>query len=87
MPGTAFSLGARTLPSVLGMNVAFVGLMSMAALLSIEREDGTLLRAKATPNGMLGYLVGKIVLVAGMSIVSRAAACSCPACSSSTGSR
>ena len=50
-----------TLPSVIGMSVAFGGLMSMAALLSIEREDGTLLRAKATPNGMLGYLVGKIV--------------------------
>jgi ABC-2 type transport system permease protein len=69
VPGTAFSLGAQTLPSVIGMNVAFVGLMSMAALLSIEREDGTLLRAKATPNGMLAYLVGKIVVVAGMSIV------------------
>jgi len=69
VPGTQFSLGAQTLPSVIGMNVAFVGLMSMAALLSIEREDGTLLRAKATPNGMLAYLVGKIVVVAGMSVV------------------
>jgi len=69
VPGTSFSLGAQTLPSVIGMNVAFVGLMSVAALLSIEREDGTLLRAKATPNGMLAYLVGKIVVVAGMSIV------------------
>ena len=69
VPGTQFSLGAQTLPSVIGMNLAFVGLMSMAALLSIEREDGTLLRAKATPNGMLAYLVGKIVVVAGMSLV------------------
>jgi ABC-2 type transport system permease protein len=37
----------------------------MSQLLTVEREDGTLLRAKATPNGMLGYLVGKIVTVAG----------------------
>jgi ABC-2 type transport system permease protein len=37
--------------------------------LAIEREDGTLLRAKAIPNGMLGYLVGKVTLVAGMSLV------------------
>lgn len=69
VPGTDFSLGARTLPSVLGMGVAFVGLASMAAVLSIEREDGTLLRAKAVPNGMVGYLVGKIVLVSGMNVV------------------
>lgn len=70
VPGTTFSLGARTLPSVLGMGVAFGGLVTMAMTLTIEREDGTLLRAKAIPNGMLGYLVGKIVLVAGMSLVS-----------------
>jgi ABC-2 type transport system permease protein len=70
VPGTDFSLGARTLPSVLGMSIAFSGLMSMAAILAIEREDGTLLRAKAIPHGMLGYLVGKIVLVAGMSVAS-----------------
>ena len=37
--------------------------------LAIEREDGTLLRAKAVPNGMLGYLVGKVTLVSGMSVV------------------
>ena len=33
--------------------------------LTMAREDGTLLRAKATPNGMLGYLIGKIVLESG----------------------
>lgn len=70
VPGTDFSLGARTLPSVLGMGVAFTGLVSTAAVLLIEREDGTLLRAKAIPNGMLGYLVGKVVLVSGMALVS-----------------
>jgi ABC-2 type transport system permease protein len=70
LPGTSFTLGAFMLPSVLGMNVAFSGLTSMAAILSIEREDGTLLRAKATPNGMVGYLIGKIVGIIGVSIVS-----------------
>src|SRR5690606_8497588 len=72
VPGTSFSLGARMLPSVLGMGVAFVGLASMAAVLAIEREDGTLLRAKAVPDGMLGYLIGKIVLVSGMNVVNLA---------------
>src|SRR5512144_662386 len=51
--GTTFSLGSRTLPSVLGMGVALNGLMALAMALVVEREDGTLLRAKAVPNGML----------------------------------
>jgi ABC-2 type transport system permease protein len=34
-------------------------------LLTAEREDGTLLRAKATPGGVLGYLIGKLVSVSG----------------------
>src|SRR5688572_10309795 len=62
VPGTGFSLGARTLPSVLGMGIAFGGMAAVAGMLVVEREDGTLLRAKAVPNGMLGYLIGKIVL-------------------------
>lgn len=70
VPGTDFSLGARTLPSAFGMGLAFSGLVSVATLLVTDREDGTLLRAKATPNGMSGYLVGKIVLVGGMSVIS-----------------
>jgi ABC-2 type transport system permease protein len=72
VPGTTFSLGAQMLPGALGMSVAFGGLMSVASMLTIEREDGTLLRAKATPNGMLGYLIGKIVLLTGMGVVSLA---------------
>ncbi|MGH3757806.1 ABC transporter permease [Actinophytocola sp.] len=70
VPGTSFNLGARTLPSLLGMSVAFSGLVTLMMGLALEREDGTLLRAKAVPNGMLGYLVGKLVLVSGMTIAS-----------------
>jgi ABC-2 type transport system permease protein len=57
-------LGTLVLPSILGMNVA-LGMISMSQQLTADREDGTLLRAKATPNGMLGYLAGKIVSVSG----------------------
>src|SRR5262245_50345943 len=71
VPGTNFSLGSRTLPSVVGMGVAFAGMVTLAMALAVERGDGTLLRAKAIPNGMLGYLVGKIVLVAGMVVISQ----------------
>jgi ABC-2 type transport system permease protein len=48
------------------MNLALNGLIGIGQYLAVDREDGTLLRAKATPNGMLGYFVGKIVLVAGV---------------------
>ncbi|MER7445110.1 ABC transporter permease [Micromonospora avicenniae] len=70
VPGTDFSLGSRTLPSVLGMGLAFGGLITLAQQLVVEREDGTLLRAKATPNGMLGYLVGKLTLMSTVALVS-----------------
>ena len=70
VPGTTFSLGASTLPSVLGMSLAFGGLMTITQQLVVEREDGTLLRAKATPNGMGSYLIGKVVVVGGMTLVS-----------------
>lgn len=70
VPGTNFSLSAQVLPSSIGMTVAFSGLLSVATQLVTEREDGTLLRVKSLPNGMLGYLVGKIVLTAGMTLVS-----------------
>jgi ABC-2 type transport system permease protein len=60
-PGTNFSLGTMMVPSLIGMNIAYFGLATVAALLVIDREDGTLLRAKIIPNGMVGYLVAKIV--------------------------
>lgn len=72
VPGTNFSVGTLSIPSIVGMQIAFTGLMNVAMALLTEREDGTLLRAKATPNGMVGYLIGKIVTVSGMSLASAA---------------
>ncbi|TDO56830.1 ABC-2 type transport system permease protein [Kribbella sp. VKM Ac-2571] len=61
---TGLLLGALALPSILGMNAA-MGMISMSQQLTADREDGTLLRAKAIPNGMVSYLIGKVVSVAG----------------------
>jgi ABC-2 type transport system permease protein len=61
--GTEMSLAFSVLPSILGMMIAFSGLQGAAGALSVEREDGTLLRAKAVPNGIIGYLSGRIVSV------------------------
>lgn len=62
VPGTALSLGALIVPSVLGMFVAF-GVLLVIQQLAADREDGTLLRAKTLPGGIGGYLVGKLVSV------------------------
>jgi ABC-2 type transport system permease protein len=59
---SGFTLGALALPSVLGMFVA-LGMLLMVQYLAAEREDGTLLRAKAIPNGIRGYFIGKLVTV------------------------
>jgi ABC-2 type transport system permease protein len=69
VPGVAFSLGSLTLPSIVGMNLAFSGVLGVTGMLSTDREDGTLLRAKATPGGMMGYVIGKITFVSGSSLV------------------
>ena len=65
LPGTHFPVGGTLLVAMLVMNVAFNGIAAFGVRLAAEREDGTLLRAKATPNGMIGYLIGRIVVVSG----------------------
>lgn len=57
------SLALLTLPSLLGMTIAQGGFTGAASVLSMDREDGTLLRAKATPQGMVGYLLSRILYV------------------------
>lgn len=60
--GTTQSLASIVLPGFLGMMAAWSGLAA-AGMLVVEREDGTLLRAKAVPGGMVGYLVAKVVML------------------------
>ena len=70
VPGTDFALVTMVLPSLLGMSIAYGGLSAPVTSIAADCEDGTLLRAKATPNGMLGYLVGKIVMFASTALLS-----------------
>lgn len=62
VPGTALGLGTLVLPGVLGMFVA-LGMLLTAQYLTADREDGTLLRLKAIPDGVRGYLIGKLITV------------------------
>ena len=64
--GAPVSLGSMSLPSLMGMNIAFGGLMGVIGKLTMERGDGTLLRAKAIPGGMTGYLMGATVSTASL---------------------
>ncbi|GAA1456429.1 ABC transporter permease [Nocardiopsis exhalans] len=52
------------------MLMALLGVMTTAQVLATEREDGTLLRSRAVPHGMVGYAVGKTVHILLMSVFS-----------------
>lgn len=69
VPGTDVALVTMVLPSLVGMSIAYGGLSGPVTTITADREDGTLLRAKATPNGMLGYLVGKVVMFAATTLL------------------
>ncbi|RZQ63864.1 ABC transporter permease [Amycolatopsis suaedae] len=58
--GTGFSLGTQAVPGILGTNVVLAALLGLSVALTTDRQTGALLRAKVVPNGMLGYVVGKV---------------------------
>jgi ABC-2 type transport system permease protein len=60
--GTDLMLPSVALPSILGGLVAFGLVIGPAYALAMEKEDGTLLRAKAVPHGLVGYFAGQMVL-------------------------
>jgi ABC-2 type transport system permease protein len=55
--GTDLSLAVVALPGFLGLMIAAAAL-GPAYYIAAEREDGTVLRAKAVPYGILGYVTG-----------------------------
>jgi ABC-2 type transport system permease protein len=60
--GTDLMLPSVALPSILGGLLAFGLVIGPAYSLAMEKEDGTLLRAKAVPHGLVGYFAGQLVL-------------------------
>ncbi|GAB09949.1 putative multidrug ABC transporter permease protein [Gordonia araii NBRC 100433] len=59
------SIAQLALPGLIATIVVFNGLFAVTNVLVLDREDGTLLRAKTAPNGMVGYFVGKVVTATG----------------------
>ena len=60
VPGLDFPSVA--LPSILAALIAFGVVIGPAYSLAMEREDGTLLRHRAIPNGLVGYFSGQMLL-------------------------
>lgn len=58
--GTTLTLPAVALPSILGALIVFGAIIGPAMALAMEKEDGTLLRAKAAPRGLIGYVTGQL---------------------------
>ncbi|MEE6257255.1 ABC transporter permease [Plantactinospora sonchi] len=69
VPGTTFSLGSQAVPGILALNIVMAGMTGLAVTLTMDREDGTLLRAKAVPNGVLGYFTGRLLSRAGVTLL------------------
>jgi ABC-2 type transport system permease protein len=59
--GTDLLLPTVALPSILGALLAFGVVIGPAYAIAMEREDGTLLRHKALPHGMPGYVTGQVL--------------------------
>ncbi len=59
--GTALTYPEVTLPSILGALLVFGLYIGPLSTLAMEKEDGTLLRYKAAPHGMIGYVAGQVV--------------------------
>lgn len=55
-------LPSVALPSILAGLIVFGLVIGPAYSLAMEKEDGTLLRAKAVPHGLVGYFAGQLVL-------------------------
>lgn len=60
--GTDLFVPSVALPSILGALIAFGVVIGPAYSLAMEKEDGTLLRAKAVPHGLVGYFTGQLLL-------------------------
>lgn len=62
VPGSSLTLPVVAMPGVLAAMVVFGAVVGPGYALVLEREDGTLLRSLAAPNGMVGYVSGQAVL-------------------------
>ncbi|MER6030907.1 ABC transporter permease [Streptomyces sp. NPDC001851] len=68
LPGTRIPAAHLTIAGFAAYLLFQVGLLSLPQILVTERDEGTLLRLRATPGGIPAYLVAKSVLIVGMAM-------------------
>ncbi|WP_399089996.1 ABC transporter permease [Streptomyces sp. BBFR2] len=68
VPGTRIPLGHLTLAGFAAYLLFQVGLMNLPQMMVTEREEGTLLRLRATPGGIPAYLLAKSLLMTAMAV-------------------
>lgn len=66
--GSSVSLAQLGIPGMLTLTLISGGVLGVAGQLLTERDDGTLLRAKSMPHGMLSHLLGNVLISAGTSL-------------------
>jgi ABC-2 type transport system permease protein len=62
------SLGAFLVPALITFTIVNGAVLGVAGEMITERDDGTLLRAKAVPRGMAGHLLGKLAMYTGTTL-------------------
>ncbi|GAA2685064.1 ABC transporter permease [Streptomyces lunalinharesii] len=68
VPGTRIPMAQLTLSGFAAYLLFQIGVINLPQMLVTEREEGTLLRLRATPGGIPAYLVAKALLVVGMAL-------------------
>lgn len=63
------SLAELGFPGILTLSLVSSGFMGVAGQLITEREDGTLLRAKAVPDGMTSHLIANMFIAIGTTLL------------------
>nr|NLD40028.1 ABC transporter permease [Actinomycetales bacterium] len=70
--GTGITMAQYVVPSLLAMTLVVGGILGPSGELMMEREDGSIVRMKAVPGGLQGYVFGKVFSVLTVNIVSLA---------------
>jgi ABC-2 type transport system permease protein len=66
--GSGISLAQLGIPGLLAVTIISGGVLGVAGQLLTERDDGTLLRAKAVPHGMVSHLIANMLVFTGTSL-------------------
>ncbi|GCB91596.1 transport permease protein [Streptomyces noursei] len=68
VPGTRIPMAQLTLSGFAAYLLFQIGVINLPQMLVTEREEGTLLRLRATPGGIPAYLVAKSLLIVGVAV-------------------